>query len=68
MYFFYTDEDNVNNNELEELGAVVLKPINMLMMTSEISSKPPKIGKELTQWSLLPLGPTIIYTAKDIRC
>ena len=46
---------------------VDLKPINKLMMTSEISINPPKIGKVLTQWDFVTLGTTFIYTTEEIN-
>ena len=36
-----------------------LKPINILMVTSEISSNPPRNGNRSTQWALVPLVMTV---------
>ena len=55
-----TDKYNTNKNQQEELGIIDLNPVNILMMTSKISSHPPKIGKGLTQRTLVPPGPTLI--------
>ena len=46
---------------------IYLKPINLLMTKSEISSNPPKIGKVLNQLALVPLGLTLIDTTKDMK-
>ena len=62
-----TDKSNVNNNELEELEMIELKPINIFMTTSEISINPPKIIKGLTKWALVTLGIILIYTTKEMN-
>ena len=59
-----TNKYNINNNELEELRIIDLYPINVYLTTSEVFSNPQKIGQGLTQWDLVPLGPTIIYNTK----
>ena len=46
---------NSNSYELEDLGMYELKPINILMKKSKISSNTLKIYKGLTQWALVPL-------------
>ena len=48
--------DNANNNELEELGMIILDPIDVYLTTSEIFSNPPKVGQVLTQWALVPFN------------
>ena len=58
-----TDKANSNNNELEKLEMIALDLINVYLTTSEISSNPPKCFQGLTQWALVPLGPTLIYNA-----
>ena len=67
---YSADKDNSNNSELEELGVIALDAIYVYLTASEISSNPPKIGHVLTQWALVPLGPTLIYNSnkKTVFC
>ena len=74
MYFWVplgnsssTGIHNVNNNQQEELGIIDLNPVSIFMVTREIFSHPQNIDKGLTQWGLVPLGPTLINTTKDMN-
>ena len=63
--FYSTDKLDANKNELEELVIIALDPINVYLTTSEIFSKPLKIGQVLTQWPLVPLGTNLIYNTRE---
>ena len=62
--YYSTNKGNKNNNTLEELGIISLDSMNIYLTRSKISFNPLKIGQELTQWELLPLGMTLIYNTK----
>ena len=61
---YSTDKYNSNKDELEKIEMIFFDPIDVYFLTSKISINSPKIGQGLTQWALVPLGPTLIYNTK----